>query len=533
MKYILFFVLINNIILAQNFTKQDTLKGSNTNFRNFWNVTKYHITVEADFDKKEISGENTIHFEITKNTENPTFQIDLQQPMQFEWLSPQEDFNIKRNKDFIFIQSKKSFKKGEKHQFRIKYFGQPTIAKNAPWDGGWVFKKDGKNLPFASVAQEGIGVSVWLPTKDVWNDEPEEGIIMEISTEKGLVGVGNGKLVNTKKSGSKKTYIWEVKNPINGYSIVPNIGNYVNFKDKFHGENGVLDLDYWVLEENLDKAQKQFQQVKPMLQAFEYWFGAYPFYGDTFKVVETPYLGMEHQSNIAYGNGYENGYQGSDLSGTGVGLLWDFILIHESGHEWFANNITAKDKADMWIHEAFTSYSETLFTEYFWGKKSANIYLIGTRQNIRNDLPIIGKYGVRNSGSGDMYFKGASMLHTIRQIIDDDEVFREILRGMNQDFRHKTVSSQEIENYISEKSGIDFSSVFSQYLRTIQIPVLEYYQQDNRLFFRYTNSVEDLNLPIKIDDKIIIQPNKTWQSIPFSSNINWNENYFIIYKKTQ
>lgn len=518
------------------FTKQDTLKGSNTQFRNFWDVKKYDFSVEPDFEKKSIKGTNIISFEIIKDVVNPVFQIDLQQPMKADKVEGSFPIgNYKQDGDFIFITTKKSFKKGEKYTISVTYSGNPVIAKNAPWDGGWVFTKDEKGNPWMSVADEGIGASIWLPTKDIWSDEPDNGIIMKIITPKDLVGVGNGRLIDKKTEGDKTTYTWEIKNPINAYSIIPNIGKYVNFKDTFKGEKGTLDLDYWVLDYNLDKAKKQFQQVKPMLSAFEYWFGPYPFYEDSYKLVDSPYLGMEHQSNVAYGNGYQNGYRGMDFSGTGVGLNWDYIIIHESGHEWFANNITAKDQADMWIHESFTMYSEVLFTEKFMDKKSADIYAIGIRNKIANDVPIIGKYGVRNEGSGDMYPKGASMLHTIRQVINNDEKFRQILRGINKDFYHQTVTTEQIENYISSKSGIDFSNVFNQYLRTIKIPTLEYSQIGEALKFRYTDVVKNLKLPIIIEDEQTINPTENWQTVKLKKGtpVQFNKNYYINYKKVQ
>lgn len=523
-----------------SFTKTDTLKGSNTEYRNFWDVKKYELSVEADFEQKSISGNNKITFEITKDISNPVFQIDLQQPMkadavQCSFPTPK---SFTREGDFIFIPSNKNFKKGEKFTINVDYSGQPTIARNAPWDGGWIFTKDEKGNPWMSVADEGIGASVWLPVKDIWSDEPDEGIVMNIITPMGLVGIGNGRLIDEKVKignsiGDNRTvWTWEVKNPINAYSIIPNIGKYVNFKDAYQGEKGKLDLDYWVIDYNLDKAKKQFQQVKPMLQSFEYWFGPYPFYEDSYKLVESPYLGMEHQSNIAYGNGYTNGYLGTDLSGTGVGLNWDYIIIHESGHEWFANNITAKDKADMWIHEGFTMYSEVLFTESYMDKKSAEIYAQGIQNNIENDIPIIGMYGVNNEGSGDMYPKGASLVHTIRQMINNDEKFRQILRGINKDFYHQTVTTQQIENYISEKAGIDFSTVFDQYLRTINVPVLEYSQKGNQLKFRYANTVKNLKLPLKVGDQTI-SPTEEWQSLKLTSSnpVQFNRNYYIRYKK--
>lgn len=531
-KYSLYFVLLSGIVSAQTFTKQDTLKGSNTKFRDFWDVKKYELSVEPDFNKRALKGANKITFTITKDVENPTFQLDLQQPMKVENLQASFPINgnYERKEDFIFIPTQKKFKKGEKLTIDVAYSGNPTIAKNAPWDGGWVFTRDYKGNPFISVAQEGIGASVWLPIKDIWSDEPDEGIVMKIVTPKDLVGVGNGRLISTEDQNDKKVYTWEVKNPINAYNIVPTIGDFVNFKDSYDGEKGKLDLDYWVLRNNLEKAKEQFKQVKPMLKAFEYWFGPYPFYEDSYKLVETPYLGMEHQSNVGYGNRYKNGYLGRDLSGTGVGLNWDYIIIHESGHEWFANNITAKDQADMWVHESFTCYSETLFTEKFMDKKSGDTYIQGLRHNIENDIPIIGKYGVRNEGSTDMYYKGANMLHTIRQVINNDEKFRSILRGLNKDFYHQTVTGQQVEDYINKKSGFDFTSIFNQYLTTTQIPTLEYSQKGKVLKYRFTNTINNLKLPLRVAGTTI-NPTDKWQTLTLKSEIpvEWNKNYYVNY----
>lgn len=518
---------------ADNTQKIDTLKGSDTQFRNFWDVKKYELTIEPNFEKKSLFGVNKIKFEITKDVKNPVFQIDLQQPMQFKLLNQDKHLTAKRDGDFIFISSSKSYKKGDTDTFEIEFSGNPLIAKRAPWDGGWVFSKDSNGNPWMSVAQEGNGVSLWLPVKDIWSDEPDKGITMSIVTPENLVGVGNGRLINVLEKNGKKMYTWEVKNPINDYSIVPTIGKFVNFKDTYNGEKGKLDLDYWVLEENLEKAKEHFpKNVNPMLKALEYWFGPYPFYEDSYKLVDTPYLGMEHQSNVGYGNKYMNGYLGRDLSGTGIGLKWDFIIVHESGHEWFANNITAKDQADMWIHEGFTTYSEVLFVDNFMDKDSGNKYLQGLRKNIYNDRPVIGNYGVRNEGSGDMYPKGANMIHTIRQVINDDAKFREILRGMNKDFYHQTVTTQQIENYISQKSGIDFSSVFNQYLRTVKIPVLEYQQNGNQLKFRYSNVVENFKLPLRINGTQTINPTTEWQTVKLSSSepVNFDANYYVEYK---
>lgn len=533
-------VLISGLASAQlltergKFTKQDSLKGSNTEYRNFWDVQRYDVSVEPDFETKSLKGSNKITFIITKDVKNPVFQIDLYQPMEYKFLEEGKNYASKRDGDFIFITSKKNFKKGEKYTFTFEFSGNPKIAKHAPWDGGWMFTKDKNGNPWMTVAQEGEGASLWIPLKDIWSDEPDKGISLKIITPKDLTGVGNGRLVSTKTENGKNIFLWEVKNPINDYAIVPTIGKLVNFKDTYNGEKGKLDLDYWVLEENLDKAKKQFPaNVPPMLKAFENWFGPYPFYEDSYKLVESPHLGMEHQSNVAYGNHYLNGYLGRDLSGTGYGLSWDYIIVHESGHEWFANNITAKDQADMWIHESFTTYSEVLFVNDFIGKKEGDAYAVGLRQNIDNDRPIIGQYGVRNEGSGDMYPKGANMIHTIRQVLNDDEKFRQILRGLNKDFYHQTVTAAQIEKYISDKAGFDFSSVFDEYLRTTKVPVLEYSQNGNQLRFRYTDVVGNFNLPIRINGTQLIVPKEEWQTatLSTSSPVQFDENYFVKYKE--
>ncbi|SEG41399.1 Peptidase family M1 [Halpernia humi] len=534
-KAILLLLAISSFAYAQSFTKADTLKGSNTEYRNFWDVKKYEVFVAPKSSDKSISGTNKITFEITKDIENPTFQIDLQQPMKYEILASDIKFKSeKRDGDFIFLGTNQKFKKGQKFSITFKFYGHPIIAKNAPWDGGWVFTQDKNKNPWISVADEGIGASVWLPTKDIWSDEPDDGLILKIKTPKDLVGVGNGRLISKKPDGDGIVYTWQVKNPINDYSIIPNVGKYVEFKDTFNGEKGKLDLDYWVLDYNLDKAKKQFKQVKPMLKAFEYWFGPYPFYEDSYKLVESPYLGMEHQSSVAYGNHYQNGYLGRDLSGTGVGLNWDFIIVHESGHEWFANNITAKDQADMWVHEGFTCYSETLFTDYTMGKEAAQKYIIGLRKNIRNDEPIVGKFGVRNEGSGDMYYKGANMLHTIRTVINNDEKFRQILRGLNKDFYHQTVTGKQVEDYINQKSGIDFSSVFHQYLETTKIPKLVYSQNGNTLKYKWEDAVDNLLLPMRLNGgSQTITPTDNWQSLTLNSStdVSFDPNYYILYQK--
>lgn len=411
------------------------------------------------------------------------------------------------------------------------YEGNPKEAIRAPWDGGFSWKKDSNGNHFVATSCQGLGASVWWPNKDHMYDEVDS-MAISVRVPKNLMDVSNGRLRNIEQhNDNTTTYHWFVDNPINNYGVNVNIGDYVHFSEKYQGEDGELDMNYYVLRDNLKKAKKQFKDAPKMMKAFEHWFGKYPFYEDGFKLVEVPYLGMEHQSSVTYGNQYKNGYLGRDLSGTGWGLKFDFIIIHEAGHEWFANNITNIDIADMWIHESFTAYSENLFLDYYYGKKASAEYVIGTRSSIQNDKPIIGHYDVNNEGSGDMYYKGANMLHTIRQLVNDDEKWRQILRGLNTDFYHKTVTTQEIEQYIIEKSGIDLSKVFDQYLRTVKIPEFEYTIKNKELKYRWNNVVKGFDMPLRISvngKSILLTPTENWQTKTIkASSIKIDKNYYI------
>ena len=518
----------------KEFTRQDSLRGTNNEFRNWWDVKHYKVNVEPDFSTKSIKGTSTITFDISAKQGSDLIQIDLQEPMKIVHvkLNGQEIKEFKQDGNVYFITVGKKLK-AKDNLLELQYQGNPRVAIKAPWDGGWIFTKDEKGRDWMSVAVQGLGASAWFPNKDYLGDEPDNGMELEIVTPKDLVGVGNGRLVSEKTIKDKKIYTWKVVNPINNYNIIPYIGNYVNFKDTYQGEKGKLDLNYYVLDYNLEKAKIQFEQAKLMLKSFEYWFGPYPFYEDSFKIIDAPHLGMEHQSGIAYGNKFKNGYLGRDLSGSGWGLKWDFIIVHEAGHEWFGNNITEKDVADMWIHESFTAYSETLFTETYYGKKAADEYVRGTRNAIQNDIPIIGVYGVNQEGSGDMYYKGANMIHTLRTWLNDDVKFRGILRGLNKEFYHQTVTTAQIENYIAQNSGLELTSFFNQYLRTIDIPTLEIKQENNQISYRYTTIVEGFKMPLRLNNsEITIYPTKDWQVLNQSiikkvSDVEVNPNYYI------
>ncbi len=524
------------------FSHADTLRGSNGPARAWWDVLKYNLHVKFNIKDSSINGYNIIQYKSLKSA--TIMQLDLQEPMILDSVKDLSVINtpnilpenIKKEGNVYFVTL--SVKTAATiNELTVYFHGKPKVAVHPPWDGGIIFKKDSLNNPWVSIACQGLGASIWYPCKDIQSDEPDSAEL-HITCPDTLVGVGNGrlrsKIINTDGTA---TYDWAVVNPINNYCIIPYIGKYVHFGEIFKGEKGNLNMDYWVLDYNLEKAKKQFEDAPRMMKAFEYWFGPYPFYEDGYKLIDAPHLGMEHQSATAYGNSYKNGYLGRDLSGSGWGLKWDFIIIHESGHEWFANNITTNDIADMWVHEGFTCYSETLFTEYYYGKEAATAYITGIRKNIVNDIAIIGAYGVNKEGSSDMYYKGANMLHTIRQVINNDDLFRKILRGLNATFYHQTVTTKQIENYISTQSKINFSKVFDQYLRTTQVPVLEYKLVGNQLLYRYTNCIKDFRLPVKINfnGQKWIKPTQSWQVLTISakaiSDFSADVNFYIITKK--
>jgi len=516
------FLLISTASNAQQFTRADTLRGSITPERAWWNVLHYNLKVKVDPSDKTISGSNTILYEVLKP--NNIMQIDLQSPMKIDKVVQKgKEISFTSEGNAHFLKLRKKQKPGSENEITIYFSGKPREAVRPPWDGGFTWNKDSNGNHFIATSNQGIGSSVWWPLKDHPTEEADNGVTIAVTTPKNLMNVSNGRLKKTIANKDSTTWIWEVKNPINSYGVNINIADYVHFGEIYNGEKGTLDMDYYVLRENIVKAKEHFKQAPMMMEAFEHWFGPYPFYEDGFKLVEVPYLGMEHQSSVTYGNKYENGYLGSDVSGSGWGMKFDFIIIHESGHEWFANNITNKDVADMWIHEGFTSYSENIYLDYHFGKKASSEYVIGVRNNVVNSTPIVGRnYNVNKPGSSDMYYKGANVLHTVRQLINNDEKWRQILRGLNKDFYHQTVTTQQIENYISEKSGIDLTAFWNQYLRTVKIPTVEYAIDGNKLKFRYVNIVENFAMPIiaKINDnEQWITPSAKWQTKTLSEDI--------------
>ncbi|MEL6561040.1 MAG: M1 family metallopeptidase [Bacteroidota bacterium] len=535
-KHILLILILISSVHAYsqqyNFTRQDTLRGSITAERAWWDLIYYHLDIAVDPDKKSISGSNEVVYKVV--SQGQTLQIDLQNPLKItKIIQNKEELKWRSEGNAHFIELTEKQKPGSTSSLTVFYEGIPRAARRAPWDGGISWKSDANGNPFVASSCQGLGASVWWPCKDHMYDEPDS-MMISVEVPENLMNVSNGRLVKTKRNKRKKTktYHWYIDNPIANYVVNINIGDYVQFGEKYAGEKGSLDVDYFVLRDNLEKAKVHFKEVPKMLKAFEHWFGPYPFYEDGYKLVEAPYLGMEHQSSVTYGNKYQNGYLGRDLSATGWGLKFDFIIIHESGHEWFANNITYADIADMWVHESFTNYSESLFTEYYFGKDAGQEYVRGTRLNIRNDIPIIGQYDVNKRGSGDMYYKGGNMLNMIRQILNDDDKWREILRGLNETFYHQVVTTEQIENYMIEQSGIDLSGIFDQYLRDTRIPVLDHYYDGNTLKYRWSNCVEGFNMPIDIQigtDQKRIKATDQWREIRVSevAPVTIEPNYYV------
>ena len=556
MKKILFIFFLFSIstIFSQNFTRQDTLRGSITPQRAWWDLTYYHLDISVNPENQSIEGSNTINYRVLHP--NDEIQIDLQNPLKInKVVQDGKELNFRSEGYSHFIKLKKKQKSGQIKSIKVFYEGKPKVAVRPPWDGGITWTNDSNGNHFVASSNQGIGASIWWPNKDHMYDEVDS-MLISVNVPKNLTNVSNGRLRSVEDYGETKTFHWFVSNPINNYGVNINIGDYVMFSEIYDGEKGDLDMIYYVLRDNLERAKTQFKDAIKMMQAFEFWFGPYPFYEDSFKIVEVPYLGMEHQSSITYGNKYMKGYLGRDLSRTGWGLKFDYIIIHEAGHEWFANNITYKDIADMWVHESFTTYSENLYLDYHYGKEAASEYVIGTRSSIANRSPIIGKYGVNKRGS-DLYSKGANILHTLRQITANDEKWRSILRGLNKEFYHQTVTTKQIENYILNRIGVKIGNdgvvnrFFDQYLRDSRIPVFEYtidcsdINNNCKMGYEWGNVVENFKMPIEviIDGKntfLFADDKMKWLEIDYKNHIykntmkspvKINDNYYVFSRK--
>lgn len=511
--FLLSFLLLGVLTAgAQNYTRRDSLQGGLRPERTCFDVQRYDLNITLNPERKYISGYNDITFKVLENTGR--IQLDLFENMQIDSIA----FNgarlkYKRDEDAVFINFPEKLKKGSEQKLRFYYSGTPIVAKNAPWDGGFVFSKDSAGKPWIGVAVQGTGASLWYPVKDHQTDEPDKGASIKVAVPNGLMNVSNGRFMGSEdlKNGYTR-WEWEVKNPINNYTITLNVADYAHIHDNHNG----LDLDYYVLKENEEKAKVHFEEVKPMMDCFQSKFGKYPFAEDGYKLVETPYLGMEHQSAVAYGNKYKKGYLGMDSSFSGVGMLFDYITIHETGHEWFGNSITSKDIADMWIHEGFTTYSETVFVECLYGYDKAMKYINGQRRNVQNDRPVIGVFGVNKEGSGDMYYKGSLLLNTLRHVINDDDKWWKMLLKYSETYKKQIIDTDTVIAFFNKESGMNLTPIFEQYLKYKNIPFLEYELKDNKLEYRWKTDVQNFAMPIsfKINNETIrVNATNEWQSV--------------------
>jgi aminopeptidase N len=498
------------------FTRADTLRGSYTTLgRAWWDVTFYDLHVSINPADQSIRGYNAITYNVLEPAQ--LLQIDLMAPLEVDsMVQDGKAVPFQREGNAFFAKLPVAPAAGSQKTITVHYHGKPLVAKRPPWEGGFTWAADSLGRPWVVTTDQGMGASAWWPNKDTQADEPDSQRVA-LRVPDPMINVSNGRLVNTitHEDDHTTTYVWFVKNPINNYAIAVAAGSYEHWTEIYEGERGELTMDFWPISYNLEKAKQQFTQARPMMKCFEHWFGPYPWYEDGYKLIEVPNNGMEHQSAVAYGNEYQNGYKQRDLSGTGLGLKWDFIIIHESAHEWFGNNITTKDLADMWVHESFANYAEGIYTECLLGREAGAQYMIGARRGIQNDRPIIPAYNVNAEGSGDMYPKGGNMLHTIRQIVNDDEKWRAILRGLNATFWHQTVTGKQVEDYISRQAGIDLSKVFDQYLRNTNIPVFEYKVSGDRLSYRWSGAIAGFDMPMRVmvaGKSVLLRPTTGWQT---------------------
>jgi len=511
-----YFFLAAGVLTAQTAPSHaDLLRGNYGELRANNDLLSYDLRVRVDPAKKFISGQNTIKFRMLRD--GTRIQLDLSETLKVEKiLLGKTELKYERDSGAVFVNFPKTLKLGKTYSVIFFYSGYP---KELGRFGGLTFKRDPAGRDWITTSCEDDGASVWWPNKDQWRDEVES-MWLRVAVPNGLMDVSNGKFAGKKDLGDGYTeWDWKVHYPINNYDVALNIADYVHFSDKF----GKLPLDYYVLPENLDKAKAQFAQVKPMMQAYQHYFGEYPFIKDGYKLVEVPYLGMEHQSAVAYGNKYENGYLGRDWAGVGISKKFDFIIIHESGHEWFGNAVTAADMSDMWIHEGWTTYMEGLYVESLYGKPDAIKYLNGLKSHLKNDRPIVatdsdGKtiHGTNQQPTQDQYFKGALMINTLRSVVDDDPKWFELIHGFYQEFKYKNILTEDVVSYFNAHTGMNLTPIFNQYLRHVAIPTLELKFEPGEVSYRWKVDVKDFAMPIKVGTPgnwQTIHPTEEWQAM--------------------
>ena len=518
-----FCMFLTVIVLFLNITAQtptptessraDILRGEYGRYRANNDLLFYHLDIRVEPDKKYLSGKNTIRFKMLKDDNR--IQLDLNSVLNIDKiLLGNISLKYERDSGAVFVDFPEMLRAGKTYSIDFYYSGNPIETGRF---GAITFKKDGSGHTWINTACEESGASIWFPNKDQWRDEVEN-MQISVAIPNNLVDVSNGKFIGKTDLGDGYTrWDWLVQYPINNYSVSLNIGNYTHFAEKMGG----LPLDFYVLPEDLEKAKKQFSQAQGMIKAYEHYFGEYPFKKDGYKLIQVPYSGMEHQSAVTYGNRFANGYLERDWTGVGISPKFDFIIIHESGHEWFGNAVSAADRSDMWIHEGWTTYLECLYVEYMFGYADGLKYTNAYKTKVRNQQPIIPKRGINATPPQDMYFKGALFINTLRSIVNDDKRWWKLLHDFYQHFKYQNIMTEDIANYFNQQTKMNLTPVFDQYLRHTAIPILELKFDDSKVEVAYRWKVDEPNfaMPVKVglkDKWQIIQPTTEWKTMKTS-----------------
>jgi aminopeptidase N len=491
-------------------TRADILRGAYGPYRANNDLLFYHLDVRVDPEKKFLSGKVTIRFKMLQDATR--IQLDLHAALHVDKIVLGDTtLKYERDSGAVFVDFPETLRAGRTYSIEFYYSGNPVETGRF---GAITFKKDPAGHPWINTACEGTGASVWWPNKDQWRDEVES-MEISVSIPNDLVDVSNGKFMGKTDLGDGYTrWDWLVQYPINNYDVSLNIGNYQHWADRL----GDLPLDFYALPENLEKAKKQFVQAKGMLEAYQHYFGEYPFQKDGYKLIEAPYSGMEHQSAVTYGNHFANGYLERDWTGVGISPRFDFIIIHESGHEWFGNSITAADVSDMWIHEGFTTYLECLYVEYMWGRDDGLKYTNGYKSRVRNLQPIITPRGINKEPPQDQYFKGALFLNTLRSVVNDDARWWTLLHDFYQHFKYQNIMTEDVVRYFNQQTGMNLTPVFDQYLRHPALPALElkWDEAAGTVAYRWKADEPGFQMPIRAGAKDhwqILQPTVEWQTM--------------------
>jgi len=499
-------------------TKDDLLRGGYGPYRANNDLLYYRLKLKVNPVAKSIAGSNLVRFRMLQDGQR--IQMELTPELTLDQIVfDGRVLTYDREERTLYIDFPRTLRKGELIEMTIAYHGQPVTQGRF---GCFSFDKDKAGKPWITTACEGEGASVWWPNKDQWLDEPQEGMEIDVSVPNGLMDVSNGHFAGTRPMPDNYTeWRWLVSYPINNYDVALNIGDYKTWHETHtNKETGeTTPMDFYALPQDLDKAKVQFEQAQGMMDAYEHYFGEYPFDQDGYKLVEVPYAGMEHQSAVAYGNHFENGYYGRDWTGVGISPKFDFIIIHESGHEWFGNAITAKDRSDMWIHEGWTTYLEVLYVEYRWGKADAIRYVNGLKPKVQNERPIIPPHDTNAEPPQDQYFKGALMLNTLRSVIDDDAKWFADIKAFYNHFKYQTIMTEDVVAWWNARTGMDLTPFFNQYLRHKDIPTLELKFDDNGgVSYRWKADEAGFAMPVKIGDPahwtLVTPTTKEWHVLP-------------------